>query len=100
MDAARAVWKDGQVVLDGPVDWPDGSKLLIEPAAGPGEAIGVCDDDWSNAPEAVARWLRWYESLEPLIFTPEEEAGFAAWRQERKKYAAARSNQHLDGLFE
>jgi hypothetical protein len=26
MDAIRATWKNGQVVLDGPVDWPDGSR--------------------------------------------------------------------------
>ena len=41
------------------------------------------DKDWDNSPEGIAAWMKWYESLEPLIFTPEEEADTAAWLKKR-----------------
>src|SRR5437763_1350061 len=100
MDAVRAIWKDGQVVLDSSVDWPDGSRLLIEPDSSNGETIGVREEDWSNTPEAIAAWLKWYDSLEPLIFTPDEEAGIAAWRQRVKEYTIANMEKNVEGLFE
>jgi hypothetical protein len=100
MDVVRAIWKDGQVLLDGAVDWPDGSRLLIEPDSFNGEAIGVREEDWSNTPEAIAAWLKWYDSLEPLIFTPDEEADLAAWRKRVKEYTIANMEKNVEGLFE
>jgi hypothetical protein len=41
----------------------------------------MCEEDWSNSPEADADWLAWYDSLEPLEFTPEERADVVQWRQ-------------------
>ncbi len=100
MDAIRGIWKDGHVVLDGPVDWPEGARLVIEPEASQGEPIGVREEDWSNTPEAIAAWLQWYDSLQPLNFTPEEEADIAAWRQKVKEYTIAHMHRDTEGLFE
>ena len=36
--------------------------------------LGVTEEEWSNTPEAIADWLKWYDSLEPLVMTPEEQA--------------------------
>jgi hypothetical protein len=39
MNAIKATWRDGQIVPQGPVDWPDGTELRVEPLAeGQGEA--------------------------------------------------------------
>ena len=70
----HAVWKDGRIIPEGPIDWPEGCRLRIEPdpvQPTPGEDRA---EDWSNSPEAIADWLAWYDSLEPLVLTPEEEA--------------------------
>ena len=69
MSAIRATWRNGQIVPDGPVDWPEGSRLLVEP-----EAVEGSEEGWLNTPKAIADWLKWCDSLQPLIFTPEEEA--------------------------
>ena len=29
MSAIKATWKNGQVLLDGPADWPDGRRLVV-----------------------------------------------------------------------
>jgi hypothetical protein len=99
MDAIRGTWKNGQVVLDGPVDWPDGRRLLVE-AEPSQETIGIPDEDWSNTPEGIEAWLRWYESLEPLVFTPQEEADLAAWRQKVKEHTITHMHKGIEGLFE
>lgn len=87
MHAIRATWKNGQIVPDGPVDWPEGARLLVEPAPAP-------EEDWSDSPEAIADWLRWYDSLQPLIFTDEERAAWAAERQARKEWEKAHFDEH------
>jgi hypothetical protein len=63
-------------------------------------SIGVSDEDWSNSPEAVADWLAWYDSLEPLEFTSEERTDLAAWRQKVKEYTIANMHKGIEGLAE
>jgi hypothetical protein len=80
MDAVRATWRNGRIEIDHAVDWPEGCRLLIQPDKSNG-AAGAREPDQSNTPEAIAEWLVWYDSLEPIVFTPAEEASFAARRQ-------------------
>ena len=75
MTAISGIWHNGQVILDQPADWPEGCRLRIEPV--PAEQLrGPADNDEPETPEEIEEWLRWYRSLEPLEFTP-EEASFA-----------------------
>jgi hypothetical protein len=59
---------------------------MIEPEIVGGSSVGASEQDWSNSPEAIADWLAWYDSLEPLEFTAEERADLAGWRQKVKEY--------------
>ena len=86
MHAIRATWKDGRIVPDGPVDWPDGCRLMIEPEIAETGCLGTLEEDWSNSPEAIADWLAWYDSLEPLEFTPEEARGIAAFEERMREF--------------
>jgi hypothetical protein len=63
-------------------------------------SVGAREEDWSNSPEAVADWLAWYDSLEPLEFTPAEQADLAEWRQEVKEYTIANMHRGIEGLME
>ncbi len=70
MNAIKATWKNGQIVPDENAEWPESCRLLVEPI--PVErTFGLREEDWPDTPEAVAEWLRWYDSLEPLEFTRE-----------------------------
>src|SRR5229473_919351 len=88
MKVMNATYKNGQVVLDEPADWPDGCRLLVEPALEE-ESLGIREEDWSDTPEAIADWLRWYDSLEPLEMSPEEEAAWQAARRAQKDFEKA-----------
>ena len=98
MNAVEGVWKNGQVMLHAPADWPEGTPLLVEPRIKE-EIIGIREEDWPDSPEAIKEWIEWYDSLEPLEFTPEEEAEWAAFRQKVKEYTIANMHKSIDGLF-
>ncbi len=98
MDAIGATWRNGQIVPDTPVDWPEGYRLRIEPDAVEAESDEIREDDWSNSPEAITDWLSWYDSLEPLIFTPEEEAELAAWHRQVNEYTIVNMNKGVEAL--
>jgi hypothetical protein len=99
----HAVWKNGQIVPMQPVDWPEGTALAVEPIEESLVTDPECDllgDD----PASIARWLAWFDSLEPLSFTPEEEE--AAWetaRRERRDWEKSRFDERaerLKGMFQ
>jgi hypothetical protein len=96
----RATWKNGRIVPDGPVDWPEGCRLVIEPEVSEATPMDVSDEAWSDSPEAVADWLAWYDSLEPLEITAAEKADLADWRQRIKDYTIANMCKGIEGLSE
>jgi hypothetical protein len=55
--------QNGHVVLDSAADPPEGCRVLVERID---EEMGTREEDWQDTPEAIAAWLKWYESLEPI----------------------------------
>jgi hypothetical protein len=102
MRAIHAIWKNGQIVPTQPVDWPDGTALTVEPIEEP-KAAEPEGDLLGDDPASIARWLSWYDTLEPLIFTAEEEAVWQAVRRESRDWDKSRFSQRaeqLKGMFE
>jgi hypothetical protein len=102
MKVIKGTVRNGQVVLDRPTDLPEGSRVLVEPIAGE-ETFGIPEEDWQDTPEAIAAWLEWYDSLEPIQMTPQEEAEWQAARQaqkEREKAAFAARAEKLRRRWE
>jgi len=93
MHAIRGTVKDGRLDLAVPHEWPDGTEVLVQPVerGERGDCFGIREDDWPDTPEAVAEWLQWYDSLEPLIFTDEERAAWETARREQKDSSRRRS---------
>ncbi len=99
MKTIHAIWKNGQIVPTQPVEWPEGTALTVEPieeALVPDLEGGLLGDD----PASVARWLVWFDSLEPLNFTAEEEAAWQAARRERRDWEKSRFNERAERLAE
>ena len=95
-------WKEGQIILDEPADWPDGCRVTVVPIAGQVETLGITEEQWPRTPEAVAEWLAWFDSIEPIEMTPEEEADCArrgkrrrAAREYGRIFAALRRNGRM-----
>src|SRR6266850_1473888 len=97
MNAIRAAVHNHRLEVEVPADWPDGIEVMIEPMC-ESESLGIREEDWQNTPEAIEQWLRWYDSLEPLVMTPEEEAEWEAARQAQKEYQKATFVEHAETL--
>ncbi len=85
MNAIRATWTNGQIVPAEPVDWPEGSELLVEPVA-PSEKIGLDESEWRDEAAALADWESWIGTIEPLEYTDEERRALARYREEFRRY--------------
>jgi hypothetical protein len=104
MKAIHAIWKNGQIIPTQPVDWPEGTALAVEPleeheALEAGPDADLAGDD----PQSTARWLAWFDSLEPMNFTPEEETALREARRQRREWEKSRFDERterLKGLFE
>jgi hypothetical protein len=90
------------VVLDVPEDWPDGTEVAVNRVEDE-ETVGLREEDWPKTPEEIAEWLRWADSIEPLIFTPEEEAEIEAARKAQREYDLSKWDERcrkIEKLFE
>jgi predicted DNA-binding antitoxin AbrB/MazE fold protein len=85
MNAIKAIWTNGQIVPTEPVNWPEGSQLRVEPEP-KSEKIGLTEDEWRDEPEAIAEWVAWVDTIEPLIMTDEERADLERYREEHRRF--------------
>jgi hypothetical protein len=100
MSVLKGTIRNGQVVLEQKADWPDGTEVNIIPAGRlPTGDEEMAEEDWSNAPEAIADWLKWSNSLKPLILTPAEEADTEAWLRRFSDYGIAGMEKGTEDMF-
>ncbi len=97
MTMIKAIVRKGRIEIDEPIDLPDGTELMI-PIPDGHAPFGMGDDDDSDTPEAIEAWIRWYDSLEPVEFTPEERAAWDAARREQKEYELARWEERSEKI--
>ncbi|MGO9467244.1 MAG: hypothetical protein ACLQIB_19440 [Isosphaeraceae bacterium] len=53
MNAIRAIVRSGRLELQEPVDWPDGTEVLIEPTIAPSEKVGIFPVGRASVPADV-----------------------------------------------
>jgi hypothetical protein len=102
VNAINATYLNGQIVLDEPVDWPEGKRLRVVPTTEE-ETVGIREEDWPTDPEGIARHLALMDRIEPLEMTPEEEAEWQAARKAQKELEMAtweERTRKIERLFE
>jgi hypothetical protein len=100
MHAIKGKYRNGQIILAENADWPEDTEVLVEPVE---TTIGMSEDQWLDTPDAIADWLRWYDSIQPPWLSPEEEAEWRAALQAQKDYEKSTFEAHaqkLQRLFE
>jgi hypothetical protein len=95
-----ATWKNGQVILDSPADWPEGCKLRVAAISEPAELIGIADNQWPHDPQGIAELLKRIDQIEAFEMTSEEDADWIAWRQKINELELANFEKRIEGLFE
>ena len=101
MKAIKATWKNGRIVPDERVDWPEGCRLLVEPLPDR-ETLGIREEDWPTDPEGIAKHLARMEQIKPLLMTEEERAKWQAALKEHKEWEKANFEKwakELEDLF-
>ncbi len=85
MSAIKATWKEGQIVPDGPVGWPEGRRLVVfeEPLL---PIVGMTEEEQGTDPESIAQWIAEFRAIPPLPMSPEDEARMVAWQQKVKEF--------------
>ena len=85
MNAIKATWTNGQIVPAEPVNWPEGSELLVGPVI-TAEKVGLNEAEWRDDATALADWEAWIGTIEPLELTDEERESMARYRDEVRRY--------------
>ena len=61
MKTIQAIFRNGRIETDEPLNLPEGTRLLIPIPNGESDD----GDDWDNSPEGIAAWLKWHDSFIP-----------------------------------
>jgi hypothetical protein len=85
MSAVKATWKNGQIIFDGPVNWREGSRLVVREEA-PAELEFMTEEEQGDDPESIRRWIDELRAIPALPMTPEQEAELLAWRRKVKQF--------------
>ena len=78
MIVVHGTYREGHVDLDGPVDWPNGSRVAVLPS---NDSVGLIESDWPDSPETRAALLQLLDDIEPLELTAADEAEIGAARE-------------------
>ena len=95
MIAVHAKWKDGRVVVDEAVDWPEGCELEVRPVTANGS---VEEDSQANDLEAITRGIAEFQAIPPLQMTADEEAEWQAARQAQRQFELQTFDQRADQI--
>jgi hypothetical protein len=85
MKSIEAIWTNGQIVPSEPVDWPEGSKLLVEPLPAADKA-GLTEEEWRDEPEAIADWIAAVKNIQPMVWAEGEREEFERYRKEYREF--------------
>jgi hypothetical protein len=100
MNAIKAVVQNGRIDLATPREWPEGCEVIIEPLPVTRDSIGLAESEWRDDPASLADWEAWIKTIEPLVFTPEEEVAFARFHEAMRQYnVEAVRRQMEEGLL-
>jgi hypothetical protein len=96
VESVVGTYHDGRVDLGGKVDWPDGTRVRVEPEAD--EEGFLSEDNWPTTPEGIEALVRHMTNFEAVELTAEDEARIAAARAATREasIAAVRKQMGLD----
>jgi hypothetical protein len=77
-------YREGRIVLDRPVKWPEGTRVVVEVLEG---RVGLIDGVWpaDGSPDGEAEILRRMKEFEPVEFPAEGETEITAPRRKGKR---------------
>lgn len=96
MNAVRAVWTNGRILPAEPVDWPEGSELIVEPITPSEKTLGILEAEWRDDPASVAAWEAGVRNIEPPQYSNEERDEMARFREDYRKHNIEAVRRQMD----
>ena len=93
MSTLKGIIRNGQVIVIGPTDLPEGTEVEILPVG-----LSSVDDQGQVTPDEIARTLAAMEVIEPFEMTEAERTAIEADGQARKEWEKAHFDEHGDRL--
>ncbi len=97
MNSIMATWKNGKIVPAEPVDWPEGSRLRVEPVTD-GDELVPGDDVWGDDPVSIAAWEAGVRAIEPPVYTDEERAEMERYAVEFRRFNLEAVRKQMEDL--
>jgi len=86
MKPIAGVVRDGQIIPEIRVDWPNGTKVEIALQQQTMGKLGLDESEWRDDPAAVADWEAWIKTIEPLELTPAEATEIDRFREAMRQF--------------
>ena len=93
MNTLKGIIRNGQVVMIGPTDLPDGTEVEILPVG-----LSAAADQEPMSSDEIFRTLAAMEQIEPFEMTDAERAAIDAERRARKEWEKAHFDERADRL--
>jgi hypothetical protein len=97
MKAIEATWTNGQIVPSEPVDWPEGSKLLVEPLLAAAKG-GLTEEEWRDDPEAIADWIAAVKNIQPMIWAEGELEEYERYRKASREFNLEAVRKQMEAM--
>ncbi len=82
MSHVHATLVDGVIVPDGPLDWPTGTRLVINAAP----FTTMTEAEQGDDPESIARWLAMADAIPVVASSPFDDPAVVVWREAMRKF--------------
>ena len=88
----KGIVRGGQIVIDEPMNLPDGSEVTIlgrsadELSDDLGDIDFMSEDEQSDAPEAIQQWIDDLRSIPPVPVNPQKEAEWRTWAEQMRQF--------------
>ena len=80
MQAIKAVWTNGHIQPLEPVNWPEGSELVVEPRHTNDDVIVPGDNLWGDDSASFDAWAAAVAKIEPMVWAEGEREQFAEYQ--------------------
>lgn len=85
MSTAKAVWRNGQVVLEGGANWPEGRRLIVQEETLEPVSF-MTEEDQGDDRQAIERWIDGLRSIPPVPEDPAQEAAWQEWEKQSRLF--------------
>ena len=101
MNAIKTTVQNRRIDVPAPDDLPDGTKVMVDVTPLPaGNRLADVDfmteDEQSDDPEAIERWIAELHALPGITMTAEEETEMVAWRKKEKEFNLEAARREME----